>query len=143
MAPAQSKKAKNCLSQTEGQKQKPKARQFPKPKTKNRTKEASFFRQGGRGENKFLILASLFLSPPRRRKARILKYVSRSPTQAAAKRGRQNGKLFSTCPQGVILAGVGTAGAFSLLTFFWRQKKVTTLQQPASGEKKVEASRNG
>jgi hypothetical protein len=113
-----------------------------RPKAKNRkpgnsqnqkrrtAPQGEFFSPGrGHGENKFLNLASLFLSPPRRRRARILEYVSHSPTRAAAKRGRQNGKLFSTCPQGAILAGVGTAGAFSLVTFFWRQKKVTTLQQ--------------
>jgi hypothetical protein len=49
MAPARSKKAKNCLSQTENQKQKPEARQFPKPKAKNRPPRRVFFaRRSGR-----------------------------------------------------------------------------------------------
>lgn len=47
----------------------------------------------GRGENKLLILASLLLSLPRLRMARILEYVSRSATQAAAKRGRTKRKV--------------------------------------------------
>jgi hypothetical protein len=76
MAPAQSKKAKNCLSQTAGQKQKTESPAIPKTK-------------------------------------------SEEPYQ--------RGEFFSLDAGGAILAGVGTAGAFSLVTFFWRQKKVTTL----------------
>jgi hypothetical protein len=64
--------------------------------------------------------------PNRRPKAK-----TASPTIPKTKNEepRHRGEFFSLDRAGAILAGVGTAGAFSLVTFFLRKKKVTTLKQ--------------